>query len=161
MAGTVINNKWMILRPACTIDIKAILRQWAEEWNESLNEDCTEKWELCDVSIMSGRNVALTFKLPEVQYVGNINKEIEKRVISNRYRVLVYNVDEGLKNKYRFKIQAGYSTDVHFINGCLNAAIFSYGSNSCTMLHMWPGSNDEAQKMLGENISCQAVSKDG
>jgi len=153
--------KWKIVKPACTISVTGILRSWAEEWNEGLNADCTEKWELVDIHILKDRDIALRFRLPVVEYTGNINKEITKKTIVNNYRVLIFNMDNGFKTKYRFSMQAGYATNIHFIKGCLNATVYPFGGESCTLLQMWPGGNDEGQIRVGKNVSDHVVSSDG
>ena len=154
------NDRNVVLMPRCTLRVDKILKQWAEEWNETL-ETCTEKWELSDICLMGGGDVALLFRWSILEYVGNINDRVRSRIVCNMYRVIVFNIDGSFKGQYRFRLQAGYASHVYFIDGALYASIYANDGDNCTLLHMWPGSNDSAQKRMGKYSSSRAIGPDG
>ena len=130
----------VVLKPCMSIDVLEIVNGWMEEWNET-SEICTEEWNLVAFPVLADGRVA---------------------TIENHYRVLVYDPKSGEQvGKYRFKIYNGYATTVFFKGDRLYAAVSPEGECQYTALQVWPGSDDEHQVRIGDDINCLAATGAG
>ena len=150
----------VILKPTATVNVWKMLDDWMKDWGET-RETCTEKWDLAGVKVLDKGVAALCFRMPVCEYVNNDDGDIVPRVVTNYYRLLVIDTNREEMRKYRFHVQNGYCTDTWFIGGKLYAAVYSFGSPNCTMLQMWPGSDDGHQVKLGKYVSCRVVKRNG
>ena len=151
----------VVLKPCMSIDVLEIVNGWMEEWNET-SEICTEEWNLVAFPVLADGRVALLFESPILAYETDEEGELQADTIENHYRVLVYDPKSGEQvGKYRFKIYNGYATTVFFKGDRLYAAVSPEGECQYTALQMWPGSDDEHQIRIGDDINCLAATGAG
>ena len=151
----------VVLKPCMTIDVLEIVNGWMAEWNETL-ESCTEEWNLVAFPVLADGRVALVFESPILAYEADEEGGLRAETIENHYRVLVFDPKSNeLVGKYRFKIGNGYATTVFFKGDRLYAAVSPEGECQYTALQVWPGSDDEHQIRIGDDINCLAATGAG
>lgn len=157
------HEREIVLKSEFQINVDDILKSWAEEWSET-PETCTQKWKLREIPVLADGTIALLFEYPVNYYEGRVDN-FEEHVVTNYYRVLVYDPKKKkLIGKYRFSVYWGFATTVFFKNGCLYAVITVFSDDTTygfTALHMWPGADDEHQIYLGENVTCALARSNG
>lgn len=150
-----------VLKPCMSIDVLEILNGWMEEWNETL-ETCTEEWNLVAFPVLADGRVALLFESPILAYETDEEGGLQAGIVENHYRVLVYDPKSNEQvGKYRFRVCNGYATTVFFKGDRLYAAVSPEGECQYTALQVWPGSDDEHQIRIGEDINCLATTGAG
>ena len=150
-----------ILNPCMSIDIYEILDSWMREWNET-PETNTEEWVLTAFPVLADGRVALLFESEILEYEVDEEGDLTSRTIENHYRVLVYDPKNvGQVDRYRFKIFGGYAATIFFKEGKLYAPVSVTGKSQYTALRVWPGSDDEHQILIGDDINCLAVTGAG
>ena len=153
--------KTRVLKPCMSIDVCDILNGWMKEWSET-PEICTEEWNLVAFPVLADGKVALLFESPILVFENDEEGGLLTTTLENQYRVLVYDPKTGEQTgKYRFKVYGGYTTTVFFKNGKLYATVSVEGRRQYTALQMWPGSDDEHQIRIGDDINCLAATEAG
>ena len=151
----------VVLKPCMSIDVLEIMSGWMNEWNETL-EICTEEWNLVAFPVLADGRVALLFESPILEYETDEEGGPHAGTLENLYRVLVFDPKSGEQaGKYRFKVYNGYATTVFFKDDRLYAAVSPEGECQYTALQMWPGSDDEHQIRIGDDINCLAATEAG
>ena len=149
-----------ILTPTMVLDTDAIIEGWMAEWNET-PDICTEQWTLVSLDMMPDGRLALLFENEVMQYSFE-DGELQEYPYTRKYRLLMYDVATGEQvGQYRFNVSDGYAATVFWRDGSLYAIISGNGRRSYTALQMWPGSADEKQFRIGNDIISSCVNAAG
>lgn len=151
--------KCATLHPIRVFHVDNMLQSWAKTWQEY--EKPTEQWELVAYPFLADGTIALLFEFRDDVIAGRY-PNVYSVGFTNFYKLYVYDPCTGKTIcRHRFRLQGGTCFTVYFCDQKLYGIVNVQGMDSYSVIHLWPGINDNDQFRIGKHITRAVADRNG